>query len=294
MILIILLYALLALTFPLAQLVITYANPLFAITFRMFIAGALLLGYCFIARQSIVIKRSDIWLFVQAAFFHIYLAFVPEYWSLLYLSALKVNLIYCLTPFISALFEYVIYKQYLSRQKIVGICVAFIGMMPLFLSASKSAPLAQTATYFFLPELALIVAVISATYAWFIIKKLNASGYSLPFINGTAMIGGALMTLIHLLIVQPPQPLVTSMAPFLYTIALLILISNIFGYNLYGWLLKKYSVTLLTLAGFMSPIFGAFYEWLFFRTYVTWPYVIAFIFIFAGLYIFSKEEATQK
>src|ERR1700689_5135223 len=101
MLAVIVLYALLASTFVFAKKVIVYANPCFIIGFRMIFAGLILLGYLLITnRRNLIISRQHFWLFFKATIFHIYIAFIFEYWALQYLTALKVTIIYSATPFI--------------------------------------------------------------------------------------------------------------------------------------------------------------------------------------------------
>ena len=77
-----------------------------------------------------------------------------------------------------------------------------------------------------------------------------------------------------------------------YTLVLII-ISNIIAYNLYGTLLKKYTITFLTFAGFVCPVFGAGFGWLFFGEVITWHYGLALALIMVGLYLFHQEEVER-
>jgi drug/metabolite transporter (DMT)-like permease len=71
---------------------------------------------------------------------------------------------------------------------------------------------------------------------------------------------------------------------------LLIAISNLICYNLYGYLLKKYSVTFVSFAGFITPLFTALFGWWYLGEVVTWPFYVSAIIVFAGLCIFNQEE----
>lgn len=294
MILIFILYALLALTFPLAQCALQYADPLFLITCRMFLAGACLLGYwILVVRRPVHIAAKDLGLFARASLFHMYVAFVPEFWALQYVSTLKTNLMYCATPFISALLEYMFFRKQLSRYNIMGIIVVCSGMIPLLFFPGSIALDTQRYPIIFLPEFMLMVAIISATYAWFLVRELLDRGYGIIFINGVSMIGGGLLSLTTLAIVHPPSGLIISTVPFLMTVMALVLLSNVIVYNLYGMLIKKYGFTFISLAGFLSPIFGALYAKLFFGDQLSWYHLVAFISICVGLKIFYSRADTK-
>ena len=76
---IVLLYALLASTFVFAKFALDFASPVFLIGFRMTLAGSLLLGYLLLfKRESLKIKKEDLFIFLRVSFFHIYLAFLAE------------------------------------------------------------------------------------------------------------------------------------------------------------------------------------------------------------------------
>ncbi len=293
MIAIIILYALIAITFPLAQYTLYFASPTLVLTVRMLIAGSGLLIYYILRNKTrIIIPRSDWLLFGQAILFHMYLAFVLEFWSLQYLSSLKTNILYCTTPFLAALFEYMMHQKRLTAGNITGMLCATASLIPLVLQSScdSSAPLGDLCYFGYLPEIALMIAIIAATYAWFVIKKLLARGYHFLVINGVAMIGGGILCGITGIATDTLTVRSEVLWPFYAALASLIIISNVIVYNLYSILIERYRITLISLAGFLSPIFGTFYAWLFFKEPLTWYYGLAIVGIAAGLWIFYRDE----
>jgi len=87
---------------------------------------------------------------------------------------------------------------------------------------------------------------------------------------------------------------VTNWPWFIVWVGVLILVANIVVYNLYGWLLRSYSITLLSLSGFLSPGFGAIYEWLFMNGQITWHYWSSLLLVTVGLYVFYSSELMKK
>jgi len=135
-------------------------------------------------------------------------------------------------------------------------------------------------------------------------KSLTNRGYSFVFINGIGMLGGGILSLMLSLIKEgwptmklQPEVIFKDLSlldsPFFmlsfYTIALII-VANIICYNLYGYLLSKYSPTFLSFAGFMTPLFGAFLGWFFLGEVITWHYFATVGFVILGLYLFYKDQ----
>ena len=292
MFLIFLLYALLASTFIFAKFSIDYASPIFVIGFRMTLAGLLLLGYLLLfKKRSFKLHKKDLFLFMRVAFFHIYLAFVAEFWSLQYITSSKANLVYSLTPFIAAALSYFLLKERLTRGKLIGMGLGVIGIIPILLTQTGG----QSPLSFTLAETILLVAVISAAYAWFDIKKLMQKGYSLIMINGFAMLTGGIGAFITYLIARDPNvPATTNFPEFFKYVSILVILSNVIFYNLYAWLLKRYTITFLTFCGFLSPLFGVCMGWFFRGEAITWPYWVSICLVTSALFIFYKEELKTK
>ena len=87
---------------------------------------------------------------------------------------------------------------------------------------------------------------------------------------------------------------VFNIVPFCGYLFLLIFASNVVFYNLYGFLLKRYSFTLLSFVGFLTPIFGAVYGWLFLKESVTWHYGFSLVCVIIGLCLFYRQELRIK
>lgn len=299
MILVFVLYALLASTFIFSVEAVRYSEPVFIIGFRMIIAGVLLLGWQFFSnRSALQIARKDWGIFFKASLFHIYFAFLLDFWSLQYLSALKANVIYATSPFITALLSYFLLRERLTFKQIAGMFIGTLSIFPVCLiSNTRSCEVFGTSSYSFLPELALLGAVFSSSYAWFIVKELMGRGYGMLIINGATMLIGGILSLGTWLIKGSISGFtypVSSWPWFLLWVFALILFANILFYNLYGWLIRSYSLTFIALAGFLSPSFGVVYEWLFMGGAITWHYAVSIGLVALGLYIFYGGESKAR
>ena len=293
MFLIILLYALFGSSFVLGKMALTCTTPLFLTGIRMTTGGLMLLGYLYIyAPMQLKLERKHIFWFVQMIFFGIFTTYTLRFWALGYMPAAKTNFIYNLSPFISALFSYLVLKEKLSSKKLLGLCIGLSGLIPVLINTSAPELAIGEFAFLSLPEIAAMISVATHTYSWIIMRKLvKEHGYSPMTVNGIAMTAGGLLGFAISLWIDGPFPIQHgSFAYFFGVLALVVLISNIICCNLYGWLLKKYTATFLSFAGFLSPIFTALYGWLLIGETVTWHFYLSCIIVFFGLYLFYQEE----
>jgi EamA-like transporter family. len=291
--------ALFAATFPLGKLALAYASPLALIGIRFILAGLILLGYYYSRRWfgSVQDKHvrigTNIWLFAMTSVFYVFLSYVPEFWALQYLSSFKTNMLWSSAPFISAIMGYFLLRERITLTQFFGILIGTAGMIPIFMTGDDI-PVGE----FFavsLPEFVLTIGIVATVYAWFLIKRLLDKGYSLVFINGITMLMGGIMSMIAgLLWPSTGVPIVTEFLPTLGYSLLLVLISNIVGYGIYGKLLNHHSITFLSFTGFLCPIFGAFYGKFFMHETMHPAFGFAFVLIVTGLYLFYKDELRFK
>lgn len=293
MFLVILLYALFASVFTIGKTGLEYAEPFFFVGSRMMVAGVIMLAYQYIfKREGFVLKKEHAWRVFLLALFAIYLTNVFEFWGLKYLTSFKTCFIYSLSPFASALLSYWMFSDKLSSKKWLGLLIGCVGFLPILINETSTEELTGHIWFFSWAELAVMFAAFASVYGWALLKQLvNDNGYSPFMVNGMSMLVGGAMALFHSYLVETWDPIpVTEISPFLDCVFLLILISNLICYNLYGFLLKKYSVTFISFAGFVTPLFSALFGWWYLGEEVTWPFYTSAAIVFVGLYIFNQEE----
>jgi len=300
MYLVILMYMLFASTFTIGKAALFYLEPIFFIGLRMIIGGLILLAYLyFFKRDKFFIKKEHWKLFLQIIIFHIYIAYVLEFWALKYLTSFKTAFIYNLSPFLTALFAYIFLSEKMSAKKWLGLLIGFSGFFLILANGESPEEVGKQAAFFLSwPEISLLIAVISAVYGWIIFKKLtHQGGYSPLMINGVGMISGGFLALAtsflferSILVQNAKSWLISDIYTVLGYTLLLIIIANVIAYNLYGHLLKKYSLTFLSFAGFTCPLFAALFGNIFLGELPNICFFVAVLLVTIGLYIFYKQE----
>ncbi len=297
MFLTILLYALFASLFGLSKDTLNYSEPFFLVGSRMLFAGLLLLGHQFFYnRNAFQIKAAHLKSLILLSFFCIYLTNAAEIWGIQYMVSAKACLIYSLSPFVAAVVAYFVLKETLSTKKWIGLVIGFTGLVPIFMTQSSAEITASESGIFSLANMAVLVAVfgtICSVYGWTLLKKVVSEYRYTPLMaNGISMTIGGAMALIHSYLggeTWHPIP-VTDFGPFIQNSLLMCLISNIVCYNLYGYLLKRYTATFMSFAGLITPFFASFFGWYFLGETITWHYFASIIVFSIGLTIFYQEE----
>lgn len=293
MFLVVVLYSLFASVFTISKVGLEFTQPLFFVGSRMLIAGCLLIGYQALTdRESLRIKPGTIGRLLSLAFFNIYLTNAMEFWGLKYLTSFKTCFIYSLSPFMAAILSYLMLNEGMTQRKWIGLIVGFCGFMPILLQNGGSEAEVAYIGWFSLPELAVIVAAMASSYGWIVLRQLiRTDGYKALTANGMSMLAGGAVSLFHSRLVEPWDPVpVSQFLPFIECTLLLVLVSNIFAYNLYGHLLRSFTATFLSFAGFMCPLIAAFFGWLVLGETITWVFAVSASVVFTGLVIFYLEE----
>lgn len=289
-----LLYIICASTFTIAKEALNYGEPIFFTAVRMLVGGTILLGYYrFSSRMSIVIKPEHYWLFVQAVFFYMYCSYVLDNVALKYLSSAKACLFYNLSPFLSALFSYFWFGEHMTVKKWVGLLIGFAAFLPVIMAPSKEPSI--NASLLSWPELMMFGALLSSVYGWIIVRKLvKEIGYPAPMINGIAMLGASVLGMGTSYMIEPWYPIpVTNPMLFAFYTLLIVVVSNIIFVNFYTVLLKRYTATLLSFSGFMTPLFAAALGWLFLGEKVSVDFFATTGLVLVGLSLFYYEELRQ-
>ncbi|MBS0635005.1 MAG: DMT family transporter [Verrucomicrobia bacterium] len=297
MIYVVLLYALFASIFTASKQALEYAPPFFLVGARMCMAAIFMLGFCLFKKESLRITSKSVKKLLGLALFNIYLTNVFEFWGLQYLTSFKTCFIYSLSPFLSALLSYFIFSEAMTRKKWTGLVVGFLGFIPILLSKTSQEELAGDFLIFSWAELAVIGAAVASVYGWILLKQLiNEEGYSPVKANGLSMLIGGTLALGHSLFSENwnPTPIHGPILPFLECTIFLIIVSNCIAYNLYGYLLKRFSATFMSFAGLTTPLFSALFGWIFHSEVPTISFYISFLIVFSGLYLFYQEELSKQ
>lgn len=292
MTLIILMYAIASSSFAISKMLLKYSPPIFLTGARMFFGGVILLAYqYFWAREGFRLQWKHWYLYIQMIFFGIYITYILRFQALQSLTAAKTSFMYNLAPFLSALYSYLLLKEKMTHRQWLGLSIGCVGFIPILVGTSPGEASYREILFISLPELIVLFSVAAHSYSWIVMRKMvKYKDYSPMMVNGLSMTVGGLMAFITSFFVEGSWYPVTNTVPFFKWLALTIVVSNIIFYNMYGTLLKRYSATFLSFAGFTGPLFAALYGWAFLKESVTWYFWASNIIVFFGLYIFYKDE----
>jgi len=294
----ILLYGVWSSIFPLGKMALAYAPPIFLTSYRMLLAGGLLMGFIFLKkRKALRLNPKQFVSLLLLGFFSIYLTNICEFWGLKHLSAAKTCFIYSLSPLFTALFSYIHFKEKMNMSKWIGLAIGFLGIFPVLMTQSGSEELFSAISFLSWPELAVIGAALFSVYGWVLLRLCVKNHTTSPIVaNGVSMLFGGLLALIHSFATEgwSPLPVATSDLPRLTQLILIMtLVSNVLCYNLYGYLLKRFTATLLSFIGLLSPIFASLNSWILLGERPSWVIFASTGIIACGVYIVYRAELKQ-
>jgi len=284
--------------FSLAKFALQYSPPIFLTGFRMALAGVLLVGYLAVRKRSeFRLNRKQIFSILLLSIFSIYLTNVLEFWGLQHLTAAKACFIYSLSPFFSAFFSYLHFGERMNGRKWLGLLIGFIGILPVLSLQTGSEDLWHAVGFLSWPTLAVMGAALCSVYGWVLLRLSVKDQVISPIMaNGSSMLIGGLLAFSHSFFVEswnPTPVLAGSFLPFLGWTALMAFISNIVCYNLYGMMLKKFTATLLSFVGLLSPIFASLHGWVFLGEPLSWTIFGSTGVVCMGLWLVYSAELKQ-
>ena len=292
---IILLQALFATSFPMGKYLLSFASPLFLSGTRMLTAGSILMMYEYYQHKAKWhFKKEDAFTFIQIIVLGMYATYALRLYALDVLPIWKVSFFYNFSPFLTALYAYLLFNQKISIKQWLGLSIGLVGMIPILISSS---PVEATMGEFFYIsryELFLMLSVSLHCYSWILIQKLvRYKQYQTSIVNGICMSAGGLISLIHAYIVLG-TPHISNPVAFAKGLTITIFVSNILCHNIYAGLLKKYSATFMSFTSFLSPLFAAVYGWAFFQEKISWHFYLSIVIVLIGLYVFYQDELRSK
>lgn len=295
---IVFLFATWSTVFTLGKMTVSICPPLLLTGSRMFLSGVLIIGYLLIRKQNpFKLNKRQILPIILLAILSMYLTNALEYWGQKHLSAGKTCFIYSLTPFFAAFFSYFHFKEKMNRRKWIGLIIGFCGILPAMLIQTGSEKSLGGLGIFSWPELAVVGATLFSVYGWILLRLLVKNDSLSPIVaNGLSMLLGGILATIHSLFVESwnPFPVASeNMSSYIEGTLIITFISNILCFNLYGFLLKKYTATFLSFVGLLSPLFASITEWIILKQPPSLTILGSSVIIILGLWIVYQEELKQ-
>lgn len=291
-------YATWSSVFSLGKWTLEHSPPLFLTASRMLIAGILLLTYLAIRnRAALKINLKQILSVSLLGLFNIYLANALEFWGLQQMTAAKTCFFYSLSPFFAALFSYLHFNEKMNGRKWIGMGIGFAGFLPVLFSQKGSDELLSSLAFISWPEIAMIGATICSVYGWILLRLLvKDQSTSSLMANGSSMLIGGSMALVHSLFVDSWSPIpvpLDQLAPFIQGTLIMTLISNILCYNLYGYLLTRFTATFVSFMGLLSPLFASLNAWFFLGEQPSMTIFLSTGIVSIGLWLIYSAELRQ-
>ena len=284
--------------FSLGKMALEHSPPVFLTGFRMVLGAVILLGYLLLFKRSkFRFSKKALISFGMLAVFSIYLTNILEFWGLQHLSAAKTCFIYSLSPFFAALLSYIHFGERMNGKKWIGLGIGFLGFIPVLATQSGSEELLNAFSFFSWPTLAIMGAALFSVYGWVLLRIVVKDDNTSPIVaNGMSMLLGGTLALFHSSFIDSWTPIPVSsenLIPFLKGVAVIIVISNLICYNLYGIALKRFTATFLSFVGLLSPIFASLNEWILLGTRPSWVIFLSTGIVSSGLWLVYQAELKQ-
>lgn len=291
-------FALLAGGITVNKYILEFLTPAWFVALRMSLAGIILLIYNIrhLNREVYTRLLEDWKLLGLVAACTTLVPSLLKAFGLKHLFAAKSTLLASIDPFVTAIFAYWLWNEKLTWRKSTGIFFGCLGMI-IIASARTSEEISwQVFWYISYPELAVLAAVTLSRYGWILAQDLlKKDRYTPTQINGIIMLlSGALAWMMAWVDGEPFVEKTTLPLPVILLFISSIVAANVIGYAMYAHCLKKYSATLISLAGFLVPLLVALFAHIWLQEPLPMAFFLASGSIFIGLFMFYLDARAKK
>ncbi len=287
------LYALWGTSLPMSKHLLSFVSPSLLTAVRMLVSGVVLFFINYVRDRLSIVWDRRFFLYNGQMVIAIFLKYFLRNWSLDYMPASKMSFMLNIAPFIVALGAYFVFNDRLTKRQWIGLVIGFIGMIPLLVTSFPAEAQLGEFLYISWPEIAIFAAVCADTYSMIIARiVIREHKQSVVLSNGIRTFGAGIVALIGMVLSGASWHISDSFS-FFGWLSILIVVSNIVCQNYRLYLLKFYSVTFLSFTDFISPLFTAFYSWLFLGELFYWHYAASAAIVFVGLTLFYQDELQQ-
>lgn len=261
---------------------------------RLLIGGLCVGGFAlWHGRSALIMRVRRYWW--QLLLFAAFATFIPailKAYALKHTLSSKISLISSLDPFVTAFYCSLLFGQHLDMRRWTGVMLGFLGAIVLIVvpTMAESRSLLGPLSY---AEIAALLHVFISRLGWIYIQRLlQKNVFSPTEINGVLMLCAGLYAVMAIVLYEPAAFLQLGHMDgrTLWVLAYSSIAANIVGYTLYSNLLKKHSATLVSLAGFLTPLCVYVLGWLVLGEQPYLSFIVAAAITFAGLALFYRAE----
>lgn len=289
-------YIIMAGVFTFGKQAVLNSSPFFLTAVRLLPQAVLFLGivYIFDRKKWYIASRLVPALAGLAFFFFLMDSF--RFVALQYVPSAHGALINSLSPFIAALFANLVFKKKFSLKKLIALCIGFFGVLPIIVQNVLSSQVTETSSFYLAGGYAaLLVSTISAVVGSFFLKQLvDKEHFSILMALGIAQGIGGLVSLVISLLFEPWNPVPVTHLETVAPIILFLFVShNLIAQPLYGYLVKKYPVTLVAFATLISPLVSCALGYFLYSQPIDYVFIFSLVTLMSSFYLFYHEEKKE-
>jgi len=289
---IIILFALFASAITVNKLILYDIPPVAFVGIRMLLAGILLSiyqAYVGSIRMRWSHIKQHIFFLISIALATTYISSVLKAYGLKHLLSSKVALIGSLDPFITALYSYIIWRQRLKWQHIIGMLLGFSGVIVMLIITRYEEMQAQW-WFFSQAELAALGSICITRLGWLGVQRfVRDNVYTPAEINTLVMlIGGSCALLTAAMTGELSRVMDAFSSRTALRLCYTVFVGNVVAYTGYAHLLKRHPVTLVSLSGLLIPLFVHLYGPIILDESLSGSFFISLTLVGIALWIFNK------
>lgn len=286
-------YALFASALSVNKMLLSFVSLWFFVALRRLTAGIILFIYHVFTspRMHFNYIRQDAVKILGISVLTMFVPSILKAYGFKYLVSSKAALLGSLDPLITAVYAYLLWGEKLTLTKMIGMMLSFFGIFILLATGSSTETLFGGISIVSWPELAIIGSLIISRYGWILARDvLKSERYSSSELSSLIMITSGMYALIAAYFLHEYNfyalP-ITSHTTLLFAYS--VIFGEIIGYTIYGNLLKKHNITLISLSGLSIPLFVHLYGPFLLNEPLSVTFFVAFGFFALGMYIFYRD-----
>lgn len=214
-------------------------------------------------------------------------------YALQILPASKAAFLGTIDPFITALMATALFCQAINLRQIIGITIGLVGAATLCYDGATNWHITHM-----VPALCMVLSICIGRYGWMLAQQiLIKDSLSSSALNAGMMVISGIIALVACL-ANPTHTInqisTINTIPLIGALLFTTFIGNGVAYPLYADLLKKYPATLISLGGFLIPLWVMVIAWLFLGEACTPSLLISGALIAIGLMIFGTRAGIPR